>query len=293
MQTAASPLSSSFANRLRAALWIAAAVLAIGLVVAVVVGLPSHHAAAKPVATRRALVGAYIARVDRIEVAMAPRVRAIDREYKLFARDPKGLAARAGRYRAAARTLALLARRLAAVDPPREARTLHSLLVRLADANVAVATTVASLASYLPAVARAQAPLRAAILTLRSGVKHAKTAKAQARAFADYAAATSAVAARVAQLRPPSIFRPARDAELAQLRRLAAIASAVQAALLHKDAKRAQRLVAELGQVETETTVAQAQRRAAQEFNAALHRISALATRVEKERRRLEHRLPS
>jgi hypothetical protein len=291
MRTAASLRSSFFANRLRAALWIAAVGLASSLVVAVVLGFRTHHIAKKT--SRRAVVAAYIARVDRIEIAMAPQVRAIDKQYKLFAKDPQGLARRAPQYRQAERTLALLASRLAAVRPPREARKLHALLVRLANANVVVATQVAALASYLPALARAQAPLRTAILTLRAGVRKGRTAKAQARAFGEYAAATSAIAGRVATLRPPAVFRAARAAEFAQLGHLSSIAGGIETALLAKKAKTAQQLVTELGKVEAESDVVRAQRAAAKAFDGRLRLVASLGKQIEAERTRLEKALPA
>jgi len=290
MQTVASLLSSFFANRLRAALWIAAVALAIGLVVGVLLGFRPHRAASLPV-TRRELVAAYIQRVDRIEVAMAPQVRAIDREYKLFAKDPKGLAARVPAYRRAEGTLALLARRLAAVDPPREARKLQGLLVQLANANASIAKTVSGLAVYLPSLVRVQRPLQAAIAALRTGIHKGKTAKAQAGAFATYSTATATIADAVAALRPPHVFAQARTAELSQLRELSSIASAIEDALLHKHAKVAQRLVAQLGQVEAGTTVVRAQRAGAAAFDATLQHVSRLAKQIEAERKRLEKRL--
>lgn len=291
MRTVASLRSSFFANRPRAALWIAAVGLASSLVVAVVLGFRTHDVVKKT--SRRAVVGAYIARVDRIEVAMAPQVRAIDKQYKLFAKDPQGLAKRAPQYRQAERTLGLLASRLAAVAPPREARKLHTLLVRLARLNVVVATQVTALASYLPALARAQAPLRTAILALRTGVRKGRTAKAQARAFGDYAAATSAIAGQVATLRPPAVFRTARAAELAQLGRLSSIAGGVETALLAKKAKVAQQLVTELAKVEAESDVVRAQRGAAKAFDARLRLVASLGKQIEAERIHLEKHLPA
>lgn len=293
MATVASLRSSFFANRLRAGLWIAAVVAGTALVVIVVFGLRPHHSHAKTGPSRRAIVAAYIGRVDRIELAMAPQVREVDRQYKLFAKDPRGLAKRVPQYRRAERTLTTLRNRLARVQPPREARRLHALLVELADENRAMAAVVTGLAEYLPRLSATQAPLRGAIKQLRSRVAKARTARVQARAFADYAATTTAIADRVVQLRAPSYFVGARAAEAAQLRRLASLASSIGEELVRKHVKAARKLVAELGSVQAGTSVVRAQHAGALAYNARLQRIRAVAKQIEAERKRLEKHLPA
>jgi len=291
MRTVASLRSSFFANRLRAALWIAVVAVAIALIVAVLVGFGTHHD--KQTTSRRTVVGAYIIRVGRIQLLMSSQIKAVDRRYKLFAKDPEHLAQRAGTYTKSRDELAKLRDRLAAVKPPVEARRLHALILQLADANVAVAGDVAELASYLPRMAKAQAPLRSAVVTLRGQVKEAKTATAQSTAFAAYAAAASGVATDVAKVRAPSFFRRARDLQVRQLRRLASIATQISDALAHKHLAEAQSLVAKLSQTEVQVSVARAQRQGALAYNAKLKQISRIAKQIERERRRLERRVPA
>jgi hypothetical protein len=286
MRTTASLRSSFSANPLRATLWIAAVVVAIALIVAVLVGLRPHHAS--PASTRRAIVGAYIVRVGRIQLIMGPQVRAVDAGYKKFAKDPRGLSARVAQYRRAEQTLARLRDRLAAVTPPREARKLHALLVSLADQNVAVAGAVTGLAAYLPRLAKEQAPMRQALLTLRGGIAKAKTAKAQAQVFRDYATSTAALARHIAALPAPSFFVAARDAEASQLRRASAISVGIAQELLRKHRQQAQVLVQRLAQVNSETAVARAQRAGALAYDARVVRIQTTAKQIEAERKRLE-----
>jgi len=291
MPTAVSLLSSFFTKRLRAALWIVAGVAAIALVVAVALSLRPHHAAGPSV--RRTLVSAYITRVGRIQVGMSAQVRAIDKEYKAFAHDPGRAASHVGQYERAERTLAVLRERLGQVQPPPDARKLHSLLLRLADDNVLAAQAVAAIAGYIPALTVEQAHLRSAILALQKNVASAKTAKTQAIAFTAYAGETSAAAESVAQLKPPSFFVAARNAELAQLRRLASLASEIAAALDQKHLKVAQKLLGDLGRAEADTSVVKAQRAGALAYNARLHAMKSLTTQIETERRRLEKRVPA
>jgi hypothetical protein len=291
MRTAASLRSSFFANRVRAALWIAASLGAIALVVAVLIGFHSSHP--KRVGeTRRTAVARYIVRVGRIQIAMAAKVRAVDKSYRLFAKQPQTMAQRVPQYRRSERTLADLRDRLKLVPPPRDARKLRRLLLELADQNIAVAHSVTTLAAYLPALARAQAPLGTAVPTLQAQVRAAKTAHAQAIAFDTYAATTSAVAARVAGIRAPSFFVRARNAETAQLRRLSRLASGIADALRQKQLQQARNLSAQLGQAQAQTAVVQAQHDAAVAYNARLEAISRTAKAIELERRRLERRVP-
>jgi hypothetical protein len=262
------------------------------LIVAVVVGF--RGSGPKPVVlTRRAAVADYITRVGKVEVAMAQQVRAVDRSYRKFGAKPKALASEVGRYRKAQATLALLRDRLQFVAPPRDARRLHLLLVRLADQNVAMAGVVTELASYLPALSRAQAPLGPAINRLRTGINKAKSARRQAVAFETYAAETKGIASRIAALRAPSFFVAAKNAELVQIRRLNQLAGEIAVALRHKQAIRAQALVGQLSTVEAETTVLRAQRAGALAYNARLARIETTAKAIEKERRRLEKKVPA
>jgi hypothetical protein len=224
---------------------------------------------------------------------MAAQVRAVDKQYKRFAHNPASIGKDVPKYRAAERTLAVLRDRLRTVEPPREARHLHTLLLELADANVSVAASVTALAAYLPQLTREQAVLAPAVATLRAQVGKAHTAKKQSVAFATYAAATGAAADRVARLHAPSFFVRARNAEMTQLRSLSSLATQISDALAHKRLTVAQQLVAELGRVEASTSVAEAQRTGAIAYNARLKRIRSISNQIDKERKRLEKRVPA
>jgi len=291
MVTRASRLSSFFTNRLRAALWIAAIALAIALVTAVIIGLAPKQSKGPNI--RRTLVSAYIVRVGRLQAGMQAQVRAVDKQYRQFAHDPAGIGKHVAQYRQAERVLAVLRDRLAAVDPPREARRLQTLLVALAAENVRVAADVTALARYLPALSKTQASLRPAVASLRTAVGKAHTAKKQAAAFAAYAATTATIGDMIAQLTAPSFFVHARDAEVAQLRQLSALATQISSALLHKQLQAAQNLVADLGRVEADTSVALAQRAGALAYNARLKKIRSIAIQIDAERKRLEKRVPA
>jgi hypothetical protein len=291
MQTAASRLSSFFTNRLRAVLWIAVGAAAIALVVAVVVGLRPHHAA--PPNVRRTLVSDYIVQVGRIQQGMALQVRAIDKEYKAFAKNPATAGTHTGQYVRAERTLVVLRKRLGKVEAPREARKLNTLILRLADENILAARAVAAIASYIPALTVEQTRLRTAILKLQKSVAASKTAKSQAIAFTEYAATTKTVGDTVAKLRPPSFFVAARNAELSQLHTLSSLATEISAALTQKHLALAQKLLGRLGQIEADTSVVRAQRTGALAYNARLKAMNQLTKQIELQRKLLEKRVPA
>lgn len=291
MQTAASRLSSFFTNRLRAALWIAVGGAAIALVAAVVIGLRPHHTA--PPNPRRTLVSDYIVQVGRIQQGMALQVRAIDKEYKAFAKNPVKAGAHPAQYVRAERTLAVLRKRLGKVHPPREARKLNTLILHLADQNILAARAVAAIAAYIPALTVEQTRLRTAILKLQKSVAASKTAKSQSIAFTEYAATTKTVADNVAKLRPPSFFVAARNAELSQLHTLSSLATEISTALTQKHLALAQKLLGQLGQTEADTSVVRAQRTGALTYNARLRTMKQLTKQIELERKLLEKRVPA
>jgi hypothetical protein len=272
-------------------LWIAALAVAIALIVAVLVGLRPHHtAAASP---RRAIVSAYIVRVGRIQLNMRAQVRVVDAGYKSFAKSSGKLTSRVPAYRRAEKTLARLRDRLAAVTPPREARKLQRLLVSLASQNVTAAHAVTGLAVYLPRLSQEQAPMQQAVVTLRTRIAKAKTAKVQAQVFRDYAATTASLSRRIAALPAPSFFVAARDAQASQLRRESAIADGIAQDLQSKRLQHAQVLLKRLSEVRLETVVARAQRAAIIAYDAQISRIQATSKAIETERTRLEKRVRS
>jgi exonuclease VII small subunit len=196
-------------------------------------------------------------------------------------------------YRSAEKTLSHLRDRLRIAVAPREARRLKGLLVQLANENIAMAGVVAQLAAYLPALTRAQQPLGAAIEALRTGIKSSRSAHAQADTFAAYAAATSDIAARVSAVHAPALFVGARNAEADQLRRLSSLAGRIAEALRAKQVRQAQQLVASLDQEQGRLSVARAQRAAALAYNAQLAGIARTAKAIERERVRLERKVPA
>jgi hypothetical protein len=272
-------------------LWLIAVAAAVALVVLVLVGFRQHDT--KPKTSRRAVVAEYIVRVGRIQAAMAKKIRTVDASYRQFAKQPKSVAARVRTYRDAQTTLTQLRDQLRIAVAPPEARKLKRLLVQLADQNVAMAGVVAQLAAYLPSLSRAQQPLGAAIVALRTGIKSSRTAHAQADTFATYAAATKEIAARVSAVHAPALFVGARDAEADQLGRLSSLAAQIADALRGKQVKRAQQLVASLDQAQGRLSVARAQRAAALAYNARLSGISRTAKAIERERVRLERKVPA
>ena len=291
MRTAASLRSSFSSNKPRAILWLVAIAVGLALIVAVLVGFRPNDQKQK--VNRRADVAAYIVRVGRIQAAMATKIRTVDTAYKQFAKQPKSVSARVKQYREAQRTLAVLRDQLRFAVAPPDARPLKKLLVQLANENVAFAGIVTDLSSYLPALSRVQQPLATAVLALRSDVKASKTAHAQADAFDAYAASTTKIARDVASLRAPALCAKARDAEAAQLRKLSSLAAGIAGALREKQVRKAQDLVGALAREQGRSSVARAQRAAAIAYNSRLSAISRTAKAIERERVRLERKVPA
>lgn len=282
MPTAASRLSSSFGKRLPAVLWGVAAAALVALVVLLVLSFTGQGP------TRRDAVAAYIGEVNRVEVGASAELKRIDGLYRRFGRTPAALAKQVPDLERAERTLRRLRGRVAAVQPPEEARRLHTLLLRLFALDVVLAGDVTDLARYLPALAQEQAPLAKTIERLRRDVDRARTAPEQARAFDAYATATRRIATRIEELRAPRAFAETQRAEVTRLRRLADLAVRVQTALENEQPGEAVRLFSTLGAVASSTAVARAEREAALAYNRRLRTIGTVARAIERERKRLD-----
>lgn len=280
-----SRLSSSFGRRLPAVLWAGAAALFVALVVLVALSFADRGQ------TPREAVAAYITDVNRIEVGLAAELRKVDNRYRKFGGNAARLERQAPELARAERTIRDLRRRLSALRPPPDAEPLHALIQKLLALELAFAGEVTDLASYLPRLAREQAPLAAGVAKLRRGVTGAKTAPDQARAFADYARATRAVADRMARASAPPQFVATRRAEVARLRRLADVSIRIESALEDGRTDDAVRLFASFARIAAASEVAKAEREAALAYNRRLKSIRRIARAIQSERARLDREL--
>lgn len=255
------------------------------LIVAAAFGFRGHSA------SPREQVAAYIVQANKVEVDSKPLVLRIQEAYTRFSHSKGSSATQQHDLAAAREGMRTLRARIAALQPPADAKKLHALLLRLFDSEIAFAADVSGIAKYLPLLARAQAPLSAANRTLRDRVRAAGVPAEQARAFHDYALRTRALAAHVSSIVTPPLFKPLRDAEAKHMRDLSAQALQIETALNGSDSARATALFSRLVRIASTPSVAIAQRNAVLEYNRRLKAVNAVAVAVARERRRLDRRL--
>jgi hypothetical protein len=244
MATAASRLSSSRA-RGRLALWLVAALVLAALVVGYLVVDRGNG--------RRDAVAAYIVQANTAQRSLLTRLGAINTAYAKLRLDPKAAAAQAPVLADARRTIAGARSQLAALQPPPEARVLHRRLLRLLTLEDAFARDVTDLARRLSDVAAAQRELALATSALSDDLRDSSSATVQARAFDRYSARLAAASARLSRQSTPVLLAVAKRESVTRLRRLAAVADGLGAAI---GAQQPARVTSLLRQLEREVRAA-------------------------------------
>jgi hypothetical protein len=238
--------------------------------------------------SRRTQVDRYLRQVDAVERQFAGALAQAQRTYDAFGRTH---AFATESFAHAAQTFVRLRARMAALRPPPAARTVQRDLLRLLDAEVALAREVSGLDAYLRAERAPLARLRSAEQRLRAGLATAKTAPAQRRVFDAFAAEAGAVDARLRETKAPPALARWHRAEVRRVARLRAEAAALADALRRRDpAALRTRLDALRADVAGRDAVA-AERAAIRAYDARAAEVGRLASRVEAARGRLEKQL--
>lgn len=236
----------------------------------------------------RGAVDRYFQRVDAVEHDFAGPVARVQRTYDAFGRDHPFATES---FPKAVRTFVRLRARIAALDPPPPAHRVHRELLRLLDAEVALAHEVAGLDAYLRAERAPLGQLRSAELRLRTGLASARTADAQRRVFAGFAADAARAERRLRTVDAPAPLAAWHRAELGRVDRLRREATDLADALHRRDtATLRTRLDALRADVAGRDAVG-AERAAIRAYDARAARVARLAGRVDAERSRLENRL--
>jgi hypothetical protein len=240
----------------------------------------------------RHAVAAYVSEVNRVELLLKGPLLELQRTNARFStKTPAKAHARAVNAR---RTIIRLQRVLKELHPPKEAVRLHAQLLALVAAELDLAREVESLSVFLPRISAALASMGAIQTQLNTALKHSRGRAAQARALEAYAHALEAPVQDLRALDPPPISRPVRDGQLATLEHVRAIALELAGALRsHADARLPaleRRFL--LAARSNETVTAQRARIAAiVAYNKRVITLGTLATRVQKERTRLDRTL--
>jgi len=170
---------------------------------------------------RRDAVSTYFRQVDVVQITMRTQLLAVERAYRDFGKKHgPTLAQIEPRLARAELTIRGVGKRLRALQPPPDARKLHSLLVRLVNDEAEVAHEVVQLAQFSPRFTAALRPLAPASRKLRTAFKHAKKAKAQADALSAYSVALAGVLQKLRSIEAPPAFVPTLESQRTTLARV-------------------------------------------------------------------------
>lgn len=242
---------------------------------------------------RTEAVDDYIGAVNAVQRDFATQVGQLNLAYRSFAADGD-LEEIEPKLAAAERVLAGTRARLARLEPPEDARTLHELLLRLAERRQALAREIAAFARYQPALRRALAPLVRAEARLRARLRGAAGAAAQAGAFADFARAVERSREQLDALGPPAVLRSAHAAQAQRLTRLADVARELGANLGGGDRVRLESLLRRYARLIAQTDSAEQRRvraAAVRSYNGRVRALDEIAAAIRAEQRRLERAL--
>lgn len=129
------------------------------------------------------------------------------------------------------------------LDPPPEARRLHDDLVRYLDLNVDLARETSRLVTYVPAAARALAPLDRANRRVESRLAASEDSRDQARQLAVFADRLESITARLRAVKAPRVLRPTHRDQLRRLAGTRQLADRLRRAVRDQDAARVSRLL--------------------------------------------------
>jgi hypothetical protein len=123
------------------------------------------------------------------------------------------------------------------LDPPPEARPLHEDLVRYLDMNVDLARETSRLVRYVPAAARALAPLDRVNRRLQSRLARAGDSDAQALILARFGDTLASIGADLRALEAPAVLRGAHSEQVRRLDTTRRLAGRLGRALRAQDAE--------------------------------------------------------
>jgi hypothetical protein len=262
----------------------------------------------------RVALAAYLKHVQRTETAFEAPLAEIARVGSMLGREQGGDGSLLGSLSEASNTSSLrrataeldhLRVTLAGEHAPAVATHLRSLLLALADQQVALARELTTLSVFLPRFSSVLKRFGPASRDLQSALSAsavtgtpaavAAAYEVKAAALRHFASSAGTAAAALHALRPPAVWRPAYEAQLTSLSGMAAAATHLAEALENGDTQDFSSLMISFDRAATlnQTLTAQrAQIRAVKAYDRAVEDQSGIAGEIAQERQRLATILP-
>ena len=237
-------------------------------------------------------VAAYIDEVNAAQQQFSVRYGTIDRTFREFRLSSEAAADDLPKLEEAAQTLTELRLRIERIEAPEQAETLRSRLLAFFRQQEAVANELVDVATYLPKLRQAEAPLAAAGRRLRAALGTGPSTEAQGEAVKRYAVELRAVAESLGDVAAPPLLEPSRRAYVSQLRAYASSSEALQRGIRDNDQVAVDRAVRRMQQAASAPPgTFRAQRAAIKAYNERVRKVRTLAVALERERQRLEREL--
>jgi hypothetical protein len=240
-------------------------------------------------------VESYIREVNTLQQELLVPLTEASAAYRSFSTSEKELTKLRPKLIEAEASVRRLDRRVAQLRPPDDARRLHERLRELTGAQVALADELERTSAYMPAYLATLRPLDAAEKALRTELRAARNARAQAQAIRRFEAAVDEVLRQLRGLDVPRLANAEQGTQTRTLEKLAASAGDLARALERGDRQaEVLRLVQRFANAPLSGRSASAQRAriaAVRAYNARVDRVSEAARAVEQERLRLEQSL--
>lgn len=234
----------------------------------------------------------YIEEANRIQQRADPAFQRANEAYVRFSQRELAPAVATRDLARAERAIRATRARIAALTPPAEARLLHRRLLRVFDANAAMAAETTQLARYLPRAQQAVAPLEAISARLRRRLADASAPAAQGRALRRYESELGRLIGRLRALEPPPVLQPTHEAQLARLQSARDLAKQLRRALAAQDGRRVARLLLRFRKVDQAGRRAESvTARAIRAYGRRYRELTAVAQAAQRERTRLERAL--
>jgi len=255
------------------------------LVALIVVHILTRHE------SKRHAVAAYIDDVNKAQLDLQTQLRRVDTTYRRFRLDPKALAAQQDDLVKAEAVIRRVRRRVAALDPPADARRLHVRILHALALEASFAHEIVELARALPRYVRENSRLTPALTRARDELKNASTAAQQDRALLDYATVLRTTARRLEAIDAPPILETTIEARAARLKTTARVMDRLRLAVKQGNRAEVSQLNRFLARTSRATEVTQEQHDAVVTYNRTLRAISLARAAVERERQRLDRTL--
>jgi len=244
--------------------------------------------------SRRDAVVTYIDDANAIQRELRVPLVAARTVYTELSRGDVELANASPRLAKAAQTIQTLEQRVEKLEPPPEAKRLHTLFLQYLEAQAGLTSEVEALAEFTPRFEQRLGALRVAERQLRSALAAATTADSQAAAIDRYGRDVGGVLRTLRQLDPPAPMAAAYETEVDMLADVQQAAAALAEALGNDDAEAVPAKILQLAKATRASQSIAAQRAniaALKVYNQRIGRLGEIAQAINVERARLQQSL--